>query len=137
MLYMGLGIAGMIITLAVVAMLILQGSGGWSGVFPFKTMGLMWLALQGGLFVKGVLDWQKDQALTGRGHLVQGVLFDRWVRRGRGTRFHYVAYYFEPPAQAGVIRAEINADAYHTLRIGDEVQVRYLPNQPQVCRLEM
>lgn len=136
MLYMGLAIVAMLSNLAVIAMFILQGSARALGGFPCGMVGLLLLALQGSLFVKGMLDWQKDQALTNRGELVEGVLFDRWVRRRRG-RVDCVAYYFEPPGYSGVIRAEINPEAFRTLRVGDAVQVRYLPDQPQVCRLEI
>jgi hypothetical protein len=130
--YMGLGLLGMFITLSLAVVLILSGSGDSF----FGIIGLLLLAFQGGLFIKGMLDWQKDQAITGRGQLAQGVLIDRWVRRGRG-RVDCVAYYFEPLGHTGVVRAEMNFKAYRALRIGDAVQVRYLPDQPQVCRLEM
>jgi hypothetical protein len=132
MMYMGLGLLGMFITLSFAVVLILRGSGDSF----FGTIGLLLLVFQGGLFIKGMLDWQKDRALTSRGQLVQGVLIDRWVRHGR-SRIDCVAYYFEPLGHAGLVRAEMNPKAYRTLRIGDAVQVRYLPDQPQVCHLEM
>lgn len=137
LMYLGLAVVGMLITLTVAVTLILRGSAGPLGVFFFGPMGLVLLLLQGGLFVKGMLDWQKNQTLTDRGQLARGVLIDRWKRRGHQTRLYCVAYYFEPLESRGVVRAEINFTAYDTLRIGDVVQVRYLPDQPQVCRLEI
>lgn len=49
-----------------------------------------------------------------------------------------MAYYFKLPWQSGsVVRAEMNAEAYRAYQVGDPVQVRYLPENPQVCRLEV
>jgi len=134
-LFMVLGLVGMLIVLFVAVILILAGVAGGQAICPLGLFLLVILAGSGGFFAKGLRDWRKEQTLTSQGQLVQGVLFDRWVKYGKSRR-DYVAYYFEPPGQAGVIRTEINSNAYRKLRIGDSVQVRYMPEEPQICRLE-
>lgn len=93
----------------------------------------------------GRIFWQA-LALHSQGRLTGGVLFDRWIELGRvgraGYEKHYcVAYYFELPWQPRgsppVQRAEYNRTAYHSLRLGDPVLVRYLPDNPKICRLEL
>lgn len=94
------------------------------------------------LFFLGVRDWQRLKALKTRGQLVQGVIFDRWVIGRVRTIFpsYNVAYYFDLPGGSPdgmrVIRAENNRQVYQAFRVGDPVQVRYLPDKPQVYRVE-
>lgn|GEM_PF-4547001 len=96
----------------------------------------------GVLFFLGVRDWQRIKALETQGQLAQGVIFDSWVT-GRGrTLFpsYNVAYYFTlpwgSPDGSRVIRAENNRQVYQTFQIGDTIPVRYLPDKPQICRVE-
>lgn len=106
-------------------------------MLPFVVIPLLIVGWQVWLLVKGIQSWQKVTALEARGQLASGVMLDHWVRRGRGVAY-CVAYYFELPWQSvPVVRAEMNADAYRTYQVGDSVQVRYLPENPQVCRLEV
>jgi hypothetical protein len=114
----------------------------WSSYSPFVYV--FWLPflcvpllLPLGMLIKGMRDWQKINALERRGQLTQGVLLDRWSGFYRASVYS-VAYYFElPGGTAPMIRAEVNKGAHQAYQVGDPVQVRYLPDNPQVCRLEV
>jgi hypothetical protein len=109
-------------------------------MLPFVVIPLLIVSTQVWRLVKGVQDWQKVKALEARGQLIQGVLLDRWSGLTRGSQY-CVAYYFElpwvSPGGGPLIRAENNKQAHRAYQVGDPVQVRYLPDNPQVCRLEV
>jgi hypothetical protein len=109
-------------------------------MLPFIVIPLLIVSTQVWALVKGVRDWQKVKALEARGQLSEGVLLDRWSGLWRGSEY-CVAYYFElpwgNPGGGPLIRAEVNKEAHRTYRVGDSVRVRYLPDNPQVCRLEV
>lgn len=97
---------------------------------------LLILGVLAALLINRIQDWQKVRALETRGQLAQGVMLDRWTMKGRGISY-CVAYYFDLPGSSiPIVRGEINEWAYHTYQIGDLVRVRYLLDNPQVCRLE-
>lgn len=108
-------------------------------MLPFVVIPLLIVSTQAWMLVKGVQDWQKVKVLEARGQLIQGVLLDRWSGLTRGSQY-CVAYYFElpwgSPGGGLLVRAENNKEAHRAYRVGDPVQVRYLPDNPQVCRLE-
>jgi hypothetical protein len=107
---------------------------GWAGLpLLFVLVGLG-LALWGGRELNQVL------ALDGRGQMIRGVVFDRWVAYPY-RRPPCVAYYFDllgqPNGRTRVVRAEYNRTAYNTYQVGDSVPIRYLPDNPKICRLEL
>jgi hypothetical protein len=106
---------------------------------PLGTCSFLYLIGGGWLFFLGLRNWQRIRALESRGQLTQGVIFDRWLRGSRGLS-ECVAYYFDLPwgSRDGsrIIRAEINGKVYRAFQIGDSISIRYLPDQPQVCRVE-
>jgi hypothetical protein len=107
-------------------------------MLPFVVIPLLIVSTQAWMLVKGLQDWQKVKALEAQGQLIQGVLLDRWSGLSRGSQY-CVAYYFELPwgsLGGPLVRAENNKEAHRAYRVGDPVQVRYLPDNPQVCRLE-
>lgn len=109
-------------------------------MLPFVVIPLLIVSTQAWMLVTGVRNWQMVKALEARGQMIQGVLVDRWSGLGRGSQY-CVAYYFELPwgSSGGkpLIRAEVNKEAHRAYRVADPVQVRYLPDNPQVCRLEV
>jgi hypothetical protein len=109
-------------------------------MLPFVIIPLLIVSTQAWMLVKGVQGWQKVKALEARGQLTQGVLLDRWSGLTRGSQY-CVAYYFElpwgSPGGGPLVRAENNREAHRAYRVGEAVQVRYLPDNPQVCRLEV
>lgn len=113
---------------------------GFIFMLPFVVIPLLIVGWQVWLLIKGVRDWQRVKAMEARGQLIQGVLLDRWSGLTRGSQY-CVAYYFELPwASSGggpLIRAEANQEAHRAYQVGDTVQVRYLPDNPQVSRLEV
>jgi hypothetical protein len=106
---------------------------------PLGTCSFLYLIGGGVIFFLGLRNWQRVQALKSRGQLTQGVIFDRWLRGSRGLS-QCVAYCFDlpwgSPEGSRVIRAEINGQVYRAFQIGDSILIRYLPDEPQVCRVE-
>lgn len=106
----------------------------WAGLPLLLGLAGLGVALWGGWELKQV--W----ALEDRGQMIIGVIFDRWVADPY-RRPPCVAYYFDLPGQPNersrVIRAEYNRTAYNTYQVGDSVQIRYLPDNPKICRLEL
>jgi hypothetical protein len=107
---------------------------------------LLFIAALGSLFVVfGVIlfisGWQgiaKSRKLSRRGQLIQGTLIDRWTDQDSdGDPVYCIAFEFTLPGRPHVTRAEYNREAYDLLEIGDPVSVRYLPDQPHICRLEL
>ena len=113
---------------------------GYIFMLPFVVIPLLIVSTQAWMLVKGVRAWQKVKVLEERGQLAQGVLLDRWSGLTRGSKY-CLAYYFElpwgSPGGGPLLRAEVNQAAHRAYRVGDAVQVRYLPENPQVCRLEI
>jgi hypothetical protein len=106
----------------------------WPGQLLWIALFLLILSVLALLLINGLREWQTVKALEARGQLAQGVLLDRWGVPRRG----YVAYYFDlPGGSAPIVRGEINDEAHRAYQVGDLVRVRYLPDNPQVCRLEI
>lgn len=108
--------------------------------------GLLFMAGMGGLFVLIGLallgnSWRtmgQASQLNRQGQLIQGTVLDGWTDTDSdGDRVYCVAYHFTPPGRPGVTRAEYNRTAYNRLAPGDPVSVRYLPQNPHICRLEL
>jgi hypothetical protein len=112
----------------------------------FETILLICFALFGGLFVLiGVWlvysSWQgiyTARVLARRGEVTTGRVTDSWIETDSdGDKAYCVAFCFAEPGQPEITTAEYNRKAYNTLQVGDPVQVRYLPGNPNICRLEM
>lgn len=91
------------------------------------------------IIILGRLELKQVMALDNRGQIIGGIIFERWAPfSGRPP---CVAYYFDLPGQpkehSRVVRAEFNERAYYTYQVGDQVQIRYLPENPKLCRLEL
>jgi hypothetical protein len=102
--------------------------------------------LFGGLFVLiGVWlvysSWQRihtARLLARRGEVVTGRVTDCWIETDSdGDKEYCVAFRFAEPGQPEITTAEYNRKAYNTLQVDDSVQVRYVPGNPDICRLEM
>lgn len=106
---------------------------GMAGVFVLIGLGILWWG------------WRSNQLarrLNKQGRITQATVFERWVETGSDNDPVYcVAYRFELPNPDGSSReirqAEMNQQAYETLAIGDTAPVLYLPDQPEICRLEL
>jgi hypothetical protein len=85
---------------------------------------------------------QHDRNLQDHGRVTHAEIIDRWARWGYRSSWHCVAYRFRArsPEDGGphtYTFAERNYDAYHRLRVGDRAPLRYLPEDPSICRLEL
>ncbi|MDH3675252.1 MAG: DUF3592 domain-containing protein [Anaerolineae bacterium] len=112
----------------------------------FQVILLSCMMLFGGLFVSiGVWfvysSWReihKARVLARHGEMTSGSLIDRWTETDSdGDREYCVAFRFAVPGELEITTAEYNRKAYNTLQVGDLVQVRYVPDQPQTCCLEL
>ncbi|NUM43301.1 MAG: DUF3592 domain-containing protein [Anaerolineales bacterium] len=112
-------------------------------------MGFLFMVGIGGLFVLigvgllyagGKTQKQLGQ-LRAEGLQTQGLLFDRWTDKDSdGDTTYYVAFAFTVRARAGdpiITRAEQNKKLYDKYRIGDTLSIRYLPNDPSVCMVQV
>lgn len=84
----------------------------------------------------GVKNMSQARALAYRGVTTQARLIERWTEQDSdGDTQYCVSYRFIAPGHPEVFRAEYSRRAYDLP--GDIVSVRYLPYQPEICRLEL
>ncbi|MCB0166376.1 MAG: DUF3592 domain-containing protein [Anaerolineae bacterium] len=84
----------------------------------------------------GVKNMAQARALAYRGVTAQAQLIERWTEQDSDGDTHYcVSYRFTAPGYPEVFKAEYNRLAYDLP--GDAASVRYLPYQPEICRLEL
>lgn len=96
----------------------------------FVLIGL-WLIYTGGREI------HKAWLLGWRGKTATGRVTDCWTQTdSEGDTEYCVAFAFAEPGRPEIISAEYNRQAYRTLQVGDPVQVRYVPDQPRICRLD-
>jgi len=109
-------------------------------LLTFGLPGIIALPLGIRMIRKGRKAFETAQQLTAEGVQTQGVVVDCWMQQWKRPRQYSVAYRFEAAAADGprvVTHAEINQEAYLRYRTGMRVPVRYLPDTPEVCRLEL
>jgi hypothetical protein len=114
-------------------------------MFPFFWLG--WLPLLAGIVV---VIWARRreelaQQLDQRGQIASGVVIERWHQRrhNSGQRGGPCAtYHFDVQLLDGQTRQIVKAELidlvtrFQRLQVGTSVQVRYLPDDPNVCRIE-
>lgn len=72
------------------------------------------------------------------GKFAPASIVERWTETDSdGDKTYVVSYYFNTSEGVPVTAAEYNRLAYNKYQPGDAVRVRYLPNNPQTCRLEL
>jgi hypothetical protein len=102
--------------------------------WPLPLSGLLMLRVAGRRY-------DAARQLEQAGQLAQGIVVDRWWQRGREAG-NAVAYQFDAPLPDGSSRQVVKGELvdlvtrYTRLQIGTPVQVRYLPTDPNVCRIE-
>lgn len=115
------------------------GSPAWMFVF-FSCFMSVFVVVGVGMLTWGVTRTRKVLLLNARGQVTQGRVTDRWVDTDSdGDNTYCVAYRFDVPlSDSGpILKGEQNAKAYNSLHVGEPVQVRYLPSNPKICRLEL
>lgn len=95
---------------------------------------LLMLAVGGGLFWWGLRRLRHAQQLD-EGAVAAGVITGRWRRpRGGGG----LTYQFAPWETGEELTiTQYDWRAYPRYQVGDTIQVRYLADNPQVCRIEL
>jgi hypothetical protein len=114
-----------------------------------RTMELVFMIfflLFGGLFVligvamvyssgQGV---NNARALARRGETTTARLTERWIETdSEGDKQYCVAVRFAVPGRPDVTVAEYNRRAYDRFFEGASISVRYVPDRPEICRLEI
>jgi hypothetical protein len=85
---------------------------------------------------------QQDRYLQDHGQVTRAEIIDRWTRWGYRSTWHCVAYRFKALSPEDSVPhmytfAERSYEAYRRLRVGNHAPIRYLPEDPSVCRLEL
>jgi hypothetical protein len=93
------------------------------------------------LSVHCLRNWQEETQLSKRGILISGVITDRQKTDCAGFTCHFVSYRFSPsvPKVNTQFRREESVDGfvYNVLEGIRFVDVRFLPEDPRVSRLEV
>ena len=76
------------------------------------------------------------------GRQTQAFIFDRWTDKDSdGDTTYFIAYAFQlnlpGRGPVTVTRAEQNEHAYKRYQVGDSVPVRFLPEDPNICQLQI
>lgn len=109
-------------------------------LFTFGLPAIIALPLGIRLIRRGRKALETAQRLTGEGVRTQAVVVDCWTQQWKRPRQYAVAYRFEASAADGpriITHAEINQEAYLRYQTGMRVPVRYLPDAPEVCRIDL
>ena len=74
-----------------------------------------------------------------QGQLTQATVFARWEETDSDGTSYYVAYAFKvssrPTGQQIISNAQQSLYAYKKLSIGGQVNIKYLSDNPQICRM--
>ncbi|MCB0164379.1 MAG: hypothetical protein KDI79_09145 [Anaerolineae bacterium] len=86
--------------------------------------------------------WRRVRRLDTQGQIAPATVVNLWrSANARRQVLYCVAYEFEATHLDGqaqtVLSAEYNELAFETLRLRQQTPVRYLPENPEICRLEM
>ncbi|MCB0213200.1 MAG: DUF3592 domain-containing protein [Anaerolineae bacterium] len=89
-----------------------------------------------GLIAGGAKSMRQARKLAYQGVTSQAHIIERWMDTDSdGDTTYCVSYRFTAPGHPEIIKAEYNRKAYHLP--DDTVAVRYVPNEPDICRLEV
>ncbi len=102
---------------------------GMGGVFTLIGLGLV------GVSLKAIYTASQ---LIRYGKFAPASIVERWTETDSdGDKTYVVSYSFNTSEGVPVTAAEFNRKAYDKYQPGNMVRVRYLPNNPQTCRLEL
>jgi hypothetical protein len=117
---------------------LLQSYGVWLGMF---VLGLILSILFFNLMMNGIDRVSEAHVLERTGKNTKGKIINQWEEEGEaGKKQYFVAYQFELQSRTGetdVFRLKqlVKEKAYAQLKIGTEVRVRYLPEDPNTARM--
>lgn len=100
---------------------------------PFAILAVLLLV---GIFfaVIAVASWQRQTQYVSEGVAAQAVVVDKDTRtrviRNRVQRIYEVTYTFEVDGQTIRNERSVDENSYHTLGIGDGIDIVYMPNDP-------
>jgi hypothetical protein len=127
----------------------------WLAGLPVSSIG--WVFIAGGVLVlvagayTTYTGWVHDRSLEQEGRVANGVVLEKNVRttverqagrssetvRGRTTKTHYlVTFRFSASGENITDTVEMDKDVWDRLQAQDPIKVTYLPNQPEIHRLE-
>jgi hypothetical protein len=104
--------------------------GGMSLVFTLIGIAMLYAGFKAGMNL-----WQ----FSTKGKITQGIIFERWADTDSDGTNYYVAYAFPVYSnQTGdqmISNAQQSFQAFHKLKIGEKVNLKYLPDNPKTCQL--
>jgi hypothetical protein len=107
-------------------------------IFCLSGMGGLFTVIGGVMLGGSLRTIYLSSQLALQGQLAPGLIIDRWTETDSdGDKTYLVSYHFSVPGGPPVTVAEYNQKAYQKSQPGDPIQVRYLPNKPETCRLEL
>lgn len=111
----------------------------WLTLAIFGGMGLVFTLIGLWIVASAIEGLGQRRQLRTLGRTTEGVVFDRWTESDSDSTSYLIAYAFEldhpSRGRQWFTRAEYNRKAYKALRAGEQVRIRYLPNDPKVCQL--
>lgn len=118
--------------------LLLQTYGLWVGMF---LLGLIFSIVFYNGMMNGIDRIEEAHALERTGKTIRGHIINRWVEENEKGKGYFVAYQFELNTRTGGantyrLKQMVNEKLYSKLEMGVEVQVRYMPGDPYIARME-
>lgn len=111
---------------------LLLGLGGIGGLFTL--IGLVMIVSS----IMGIVDTSR---LRMSGQVTQGIVFKKWTDTDAdGDTAYFVAYAFNADVPGKgfqrILRAEQNKPLYDNVPVGGGLMVRYVPDNPHICRVD-
>lgn len=104
----------------------------------FGLFGVLFVLVGGWLVRSSWRELHQARLLARHGQLAIGQVTERWIETDSdGDKEYCVAFRFAEPGRPEITTAEYNRKAYDALQVGDAVQVRYVPGQPEICCLDL
>jgi DNA-directed RNA polymerase subunit RPC12/RpoP len=114
------------------SMTLLLGFGGMGGLFTLIGLAMMSSSIM------GIVNTSR---LRLGGQVARGIVFKKWTDTDSdGDTIYFVAYAFKAEILGKgvqhISRAEQNKKLYDNVPVGGVLMVRYLPDNPQICRVD-
>jgi len=94
------------------------------------------LAIGAWFVVRSLLALKRFIRIRSDGQATKGMIIEEWEGRDQeGSTCYYVAYAFRDRTGEVFSNAEQSSMAYHKLKVGDTVNIRYLPDNPKIAKL--
>jgi hypothetical protein len=104
----------------------------------FILFGGVFVLIGVGLTIAGFVAAKRTQRIKNHGQRTTATLYNRWKDTDSdGDTIYCVAYHFSPPGHPEVVKGEISRPAYRRMDETNQMTVRYDPQKPSHCYLEV